>query len=161
MAAQPYRDETETEDVWLGMVSAVLGGPKVLGGSIPRNRLEVHAVLTEGLPNRAAVHLVEGLYRLPENDALIVIGFAPRSWQRHKGDTKGHLNTERSSRAWKFAEILAKATKVFGSQEEAERWLEQPATGLDRQRPVDLLKTQTGTELVEEFLERLEYGVYT
>ncbi|MBI2740596.1 MAG: DUF2384 domain-containing protein [Rhodospirillales bacterium] len=160
MAGLPHRDE-EDEWLWLGMVSAVVGGPKALGGSIPRNRLEVHTALTKGLPNKAAVHLVQGLHQLPENDVLNVIGFAARSWQRHKGDTKGHLNTERSSRAWKFAEILTKATKVFGSQEEAERWLDQPATGLNRQRPIDLLKTQTGTELVEEFLERLEYGVYT
>lgn len=159
MAAKPHRDEAENE--WLGMVSAVLGGATALGGSIPKNRLEVHAALTEGLPNKAAVHLVEGLYRLPENDALNVIGFAPRSWQRHKRNARGHLNAERSSRAWKFAEILTKATKVFGSQEQAERWLDQPAIGLNRQRPVDLLRTQTGTELVEEFLERLEYGVYT
>ncbi len=157
MAAQAYR----SEDEWVPMVSAILGGPKTLGGSIPRNRLEVHAALTQGLPNKAAVHLVEGLYRLPVDDALNAIGFAARSWQRHKSDTKGHLNAERSSRAWKFAEVLAKASKVFGSQEQAERWLDQPATGLNRQRPVNLLRTQTGTELVEEFLERLEYGVYT
>lgn len=160
MAAQSYRAEMFEEE-WLGMVSAVLGGPKMLGGSIPKNRLEVHATLTDGLPNKAAVRLVEGLHLIPLDDALDVIGFAARSWQRHKGDTKGHLNTERISRTWKFAEILTKATRVFGSQEEAERWLDQPATGLNRQRPVDLLKTQTGTELVEEFLERLEYGVYT
>ena len=143
------------------MISAMLGGPKILGGATPRNRLEVHAALTEGLPNKAAVYLVDGLYRLPVDDALNVIGFAARSWQRHKSDTKGHLNAERSSRAWKFAEVLAKATKVFGSQEQAERWLDEPATGLNRQRPVNLLRTQTGTELVEQFLERLEYGVYT
>lgn len=160
MAAQAYRDEA-FEDEWVPQVSALLGGPKVLGRSIPKSRLEVHAALTDGLPNKAAVHFLSDLHFLKVDDVINVMGFAPRSWQRHKGDTKGHLSAERSSRVWKFAEILAKATKVFGSQEEAERWLDQPATGLNRQRPVDLLKTQTGTELVEEFLERLEYGVYT
>jgi uncharacterized protein (DUF2384 family) len=30
-----------------------------------------------------------------------------------------------------FSEILAKATAVLGSQEEAERWLERPAIGLE------------------------------
>jgi putative toxin-antitoxin system antitoxin component (TIGR02293 family) len=61
----------------------------------------------------------------------------------------------------KFATILAKATEVFGSQEAAKRWLIEPAIGLDRKRPIDLLSTPTGAEMVEKFLGRLEYGVYT
>jgi uncharacterized protein (DUF2384 family) len=31
---------------------------------------------------------------------------------------------------------------------------------LNQRRPIDLLATTAGVELVEEFLERLEYGVY-
>jgi putative toxin-antitoxin system antitoxin component (TIGR02293 family) len=64
-------------------------------------------------------------------------------------------------RAWKFPEILAKATSVLGSQEEAERWLEHPAIGLNQRRPIEPLATPAGVELVETFLERLEYGAYT
>jgi putative toxin-antitoxin system antitoxin component (TIGR02293 family) len=70
------------------------------------------------------------------------------------------LTPEQSGRAWKFAEILAKATLLLGSQEEAERWLERPATGLDQQRPIDLLATPAGVAIVEDFLLRLEHGVY-
>jgi uncharacterized protein (DUF2384 family) len=33
--------------------------------------------------------------------------------------------------------------------------------GLDGARPVELLRTLQGAQLVTEFLERLEYGVYT
>ena len=49
---------------------------------------------------------------------------------------------------------------MLGSQAEAEQWLERPAIGLDRRRPIDLLATPAGIELVEDYLERLEYGVY-
>jgi putative toxin-antitoxin system antitoxin component (TIGR02293 family) len=63
-------------------------------------------------------------------------------------------------RTGKFAEILAKATTVFGSKQEAERWLEQPAIGLNQQRPVDLLVSPTGAQLVEDYLTRIEFGVY-
>jgi putative toxin-antitoxin system antitoxin component (TIGR02293 family) len=63
--------------------------------------------------------------------------------------------------AVKFAAILAKATDVLGSPEEAEQWLDRPQTSLDQQRPVDLLQTSGGVELVQDFLTRLEYGVYT
>ncbi len=60
-----------------------------------------------------------------------------------------------------FAEILAKATRVLGSQEEAEQRLKRPAIGLNRQRPIDLLTTPAGVKLVEDYLGRLEYDVYT
>ena len=82
-----------------------------------------------------------------------------RTWQRRR-DTPKPLSQEQSGRAWKFAEILTKATDVFGSQAQAEQWLERPAVGLDQRRPIDLLTTPAGVELVEEHLGRLEYGVY-
>jgi putative toxin-antitoxin system antitoxin component (TIGR02293 family) len=59
------------------------------------------------------------------------------------------------------AEILTRATSVFGSRTAAEAWLARPAVGLDQRRPVDLLTTPAGVELVESFLGRIEYGVYT
>jgi len=43
----------------------------------------------------------------------------------------------------------------------AEQWLERPAIGLDQWRPIDLMTTPAGLELVEDFLGRIEYGVYT
>jgi len=49
---------------------------------------------------------------------------------------------------------------VLGSQDEAEQWLERPAIGLNQRRPIDLLATAAGTEIVEDFLRRLECGVY-
>jgi putative toxin-antitoxin system antitoxin component (TIGR02293 family) len=61
----------------------------------------------------------------------------------------------------KFTQTLVRATAVFGSQQEAERWLEQPAIGLDQRRPIDLLATQAGAKIVEDFLTRVEFGVYT
>lgn len=83
-----------------------------------------------------------------------------RTFQRRKDAPDKPLSQEQSGRTWKFAEILAKATEVFGSQEEAEQWLERPAIGLDQRRPIDLLATPAGVELVEQYLTRLAYGVY-
>ena len=59
-----------------------------------------------------------------------------------------------------YADILAKAAKQLGTIEAAESWLAEPAMGLDQRRPIDLLSTPAGVQLVEEFLTRLEYGIY-
>jgi putative toxin-antitoxin system antitoxin component (TIGR02293 family) len=58
-------------------------------------------------------------------------------------------------------DILEQAIRIMGSKEGVEDWLRQPAIGLNQQRPIDLLTTIDGTKIVEEFLERIGYGVYT
>ncbi|MGY3077989.1 putative toxin-antitoxin system antitoxin component (TIGR02293 family) [Bradyrhizobium sp. LM6.10] len=79
-----------------------------------------------------------------------------RTFQRRKDAPDKPLSQEQSGRTWKFAEVLAKATDVFGSQEEAEQWLERPAIGLDERRPIDLLATPAGIELVQSRLRKFE-----
>lgn len=58
------------------------------------------------------------------------------------------------------AAVFAKAVEIFGSKEEAKLWLRRPALGLNDERPIDLLRSPEGKRLVQEFLDRLEHGVY-
>jgi putative toxin-antitoxin system antitoxin component (TIGR02293 family) len=145
---------------YLEDVSNLLGGRRVLGSSI-ESELDVHKLLDRGLPSAAVSRLLEKLRHIRFDEASEALGVSVRTLQRHKHEPVAHLDLEQSGRAWRFAEILAKATRVLGSQEEAEQWLKRPAIGLDRQRPVDLLTTPAGAKLVETYLGRLEYGVYT
>jgi putative toxin-antitoxin system antitoxin component (TIGR02293 family) len=118
-------------------------------------------MLLRGLPGKSAVHFLGSLSSLHGKVSVEkALGMSLRTFQRRKDMPIKPLSHEQSGRSWKFAEILAKATVVFGSQEEVEQWLERPATGLDRRRPIDLLATPAGVEPVEDFLERLEYSVY-
>ena len=39
--------------------------------------------------------------------------------------------------------------------------MRRPAIGLNQYRPVDLIETLDGLKQIEEFLDRLQYGVYT
>ena len=94
-------------------------------------------------------------------DGVCGVAVSVRTLQRHKNTPVVHLDVQQSGRTWKFAEILAKATRVLGSQDEAEQWLRRPAIGLDQKRPIDLLTTPAGVQLVEDYLGRLEYDVYT
>jgi putative toxin-antitoxin system antitoxin component (TIGR02293 family) len=95
------------------------------------------------------------------DEATEALGMSVRTLQRHKNMPVVLLDVQQSGRTWKFAEILAKATRVLGSQEAAEQWLKSPAIGLDQRRPIDLLTTPAGVKLVEDYLGRLEYDVYT
>jgi putative toxin-antitoxin system antitoxin component (TIGR02293 family) len=56
--------------------------------------------------------------------------------------------------------VLTKATEVLGGKEEAEQWLAAPAIGLDSRRPIDLMATPQGAEMVKTLLDQMAYGVY-
>ena len=144
----------------LAEVAGLLGAPHTLR-KVPRNPLEAHEMLLRGLPTKALTHLVQNLVLLRWDESFAkAVGMSQRTYQRHTSTSAKQLNPEQSGRTWKLAEILAKATAVFGSKKEAEQWLEQPAMGLNQRRPINLLATPAGVELVEDFLVRLEYGVY-
>jgi putative toxin-antitoxin system antitoxin component (TIGR02293 family) len=149
-------DEAEA----LRRVAALLGGARVLRRPL-RDPLDAHELLLRGLPAKALTCLIGNL-RVIRGAASLdkVLGMSLRTFQRRRDEPASLLTPEQSGRAWKFAEILAKATAIFGSQEDAERWIERPATGLNQRRPIDLMATPAGVALVEDFLERLEYGVY-
>ena len=145
---------------YLENVSTLLGGRTVLGSRII-SELDAHEMLHRGLPRAALSKLVDNLHVIQVDEASEALGMSVRTLQRHKNTPVVHLDVQQSGRTWKFAEILAKATHVLGSQEEAEQWLRSPAIGLDQKRPIDLLTTPAGVKLVEDYLGRLEYDVYT
>lgn len=139
---------------------SLLGGHKALRRKV-RTPLEAHELLTAGLPNKALLHLVDSLVLLNAARSLEkAIGMSIRTVQRKKEKPDEALDPQQSGRAWRFAELLAFASDVFGSQEAAEQWFDKPAIGLNRKRPVDLLSTPAGQDMVETYLEQLEYGVY-
>ena len=143
----------------LRKVADLLGGPRILSRRIT-SALDAHELLLDGLPGSALTHFVSHLLFIQTDSLEKAFGMSLRTFQRRKDAPDKPLSQEQSGRTWKFAEILAKATDVFGSQEDAEQWLERPAIGLDQRRPIDLLATPAGIELVEQYLTRLAYGVY-
>jgi putative toxin-antitoxin system antitoxin component (TIGR02293 family) len=145
----------------IAKVTELLGGQQVLRREL-EDSLQAHELLVHGLPSKALTHLVKTFVVLSWDDAFAkAIGMSQRTYQRHASTGAKLLSQEQSGRTWKLAEILAKATDVLGSREEAELWLERPAMGLNQRRPIDLMATPAGVEMVEDFLERLDYGVYT
>jgi putative toxin-antitoxin system antitoxin component (TIGR02293 family) len=137
----------------------LLGGARTLG-HVLNSALDTHEMLLQGLPEKALSRLVDNLVFIEWESLEKAVGMSLRTYQRRKERPEKPLSLEQSERVWKFAEILATASALLGSQEDAERWLKTPAVGLNQQRPIDLLTTRAGAELVENFLKQLEYGVY-
>ncbi|WP_245314068.1 antitoxin Xre/MbcA/ParS toxin-binding domain-containing protein [Bradyrhizobium elkanii] len=141
----------------LQKVADLLGGPRILSRRIT-SALDAHELLLDGLPGSALSHFV----RPPPLHSNSFAGKSLRNEPSHLSAAQGRSGqaAQPGAKRANLEVFLAKATDVFGSQEEAEQWLERPAIGLDQRRPIDLLVTPAGVELVEQYLTRLAYGVY-
>jgi len=140
--------------------AALLGGPKVLQVA-SLEMLDLHHAIVRGLRPATLVHLKKSLVHLSTADLGRALGVSERTILRHLEQSSGRLGVALGSRVWRLAQLLAHATTVFGGDEQAQRWLISSAMGLDGWRPIDLLQTDVGEELVNEFLGRLQYGVYS
>jgi putative toxin-antitoxin system antitoxin component (TIGR02293 family) len=151
-----------TADPGVGRVVDLLGGRATFERPFS-TALEAHESIQQGFPSRSLVVFVQRFPAIGREDTIDkVVGVSLRTLQRHKKPgARERLSREQSGKLYKAAEIVAKAVDVLGTPEAAERFLEEPAMALDGKRPIDLLSTPAGAELVEKHLGRLDYGVYT
>lgn len=139
----------------------LMGGQAVFADlPLGLGRTALHHAILEGVPGKALDCLAGNAVLLSPRQVSEAVGVSTRTLRRRKGAPEAALSPEQGGRALRFAELLARATSALGGQEAAERWFDTPAMGLDQHKPIDLLATQVGAQLVDEFLGRLEHGVY-
>lgn len=149
-------------DSRIGRAINLLGGETIVQANI-RGALDVHDLLFEGLPVSALRHLISKAKFLDDDETLrTAIGISLASLRRREGMlAPPRLNIEQSNSCWRFARMFAHAIDIMGSQEAAGAWMNKPVIGLINRKPIELLATAAGVDIVEEYLCRVEYGVHT
>lgn len=138
----------------------LLGGEALFGRPCS-TELDFHEIILGGLPAESLLSFLRRVPELARADSLAKVA-SVRTLQRRKNRAPaGKLTRAQSSRLYVSAKIVAEAIGVFGSVERAQRFLQAPAMALERRRPIDLLSTPAGVELVQGHLRRLSLGVYT
>lgn len=136
----------------------VAKGKKILLGSFRgMDGLKLHDLVMKGMRTAELKAMVDQ-YRVLDKSAIYgVLGVSERTMQRHSGGT---VSSVVSAAAVDLASITEQAAEVLGSMEEAERWLAQPAVAFKGRRPIDLVVTRQGADVVRNHLIRMDYGVY-
>jgi len=70
------------------------------------------------------------------------------------------LNKEITSHIIQLLELFQKGYKVFGT-DKFNLWIRTPNKVLSNNKPIDIMDTSIGIELIEEVLGRIAYGVYS
>jgi putative toxin-antitoxin system antitoxin component (TIGR02293 family) len=70
------------------------------------------------------------------------------------------LTPQQSAVAFQYAKVFEQATLVFGTQQLAEKWLSRPCRFLEGNVPLEMIDNSLGFQVVEDYLWRIQYGVY-
>lgn len=135
-----------------------LGGAQMadIKGSDLRSPLGVVKVVKRGLPYASAAHARAhlGLQR------KIFDSVIPRqTLSSTQKSPNNRLTTAQSEKLIRIARTYAMAEEAFGDRERGEHWMGAQNPALDDARPVELLDTAPGGELIEQMLGRMMYGV--
>lgn len=89
------------------------------------------------------------------------LGMSSRPRRNHQRTDGGvRLTAPQSAQAFQYAQMLERSILVFGTQASAEEWLGRPCRSLDGNVPLIMVENSIGAQVVDEYLRRIESGVY-
>ena len=127
-----------------------------LGVQAPVSEAEILRIVERRLAPAVIKRLISlGLER-GEIDAVII----PQRTLQHRRSRREKLTVDESDRVLRAIRVLSLAEAIYGSRERALAWLRKPNPRLDDRVPLSLLKTDTGSRIVEELLVQIDEGIF-
>jgi putative toxin-antitoxin system antitoxin component (TIGR02293 family) len=99
--------------------------------------------------------LMMGLRRSEIDETVI-----PSRTLQHRRSRREKLTLEESDRVLRIVRVLSFAEAVYGNRERALAWLRKPHARLEERAPLSLIKTDTGSRIVEELLIQVDEGMF-
>src|ERR1700721_546391 len=91
-----------------------------------------------------------------EIDAVVI----PSRTLQHRRSRREKLTVEESDRVLRVIRVLSLTESIYGSRQRALEWLRKPHVRLDGRAPLSLLKTDTGSRIVEEMIIQIDDGMF-
>lgn len=129
------------------------------------NWLGLKPPATEGeilriVEGRLAPSVIKRLVALGLQRTEIESAVIPLRTLQHRRSRREKLTVEESDRVLRVIRVLALAESVYGSRERALAWLRNLHPRLAGRTPLSLLKTDTGSRIVEELLIQIDEGMF-
>jgi putative toxin-antitoxin system antitoxin component (TIGR02293 family) len=132
-------------------VKAVLGLKEKIRNPLDLVELGGKGV-SKGAVSRLAKHLSIGLQEMAP---LLSVNL--RTIQRYNSEKV--FNRSVSERVLRIALVVSKGEEIFGSSDQFNIWLKEPNRAVADKKPLDLLISDFGIDLVLEELGRIEHGI--
>ncbi len=139
----------------LSQIIETLGGEKALGHPI-RSRMDFVELGDRGLTKSALSHLAKSL-SLSMKELARLLPVTERTLQRYSAQK--YLSRAVSEQALQIAQVAAAGFELFEDREKFLAWLSLPSAPLGGEKPLDLLRSRFGIELVLDELGRIDHGI--
>ncbi|MBE7563715.1 DUF2384 domain-containing protein [Acidithiobacillus sp. HP-6] len=124
------------------------------------NPLELAARIEAGLPN-SALTAIKATLGLTDYELAALLDLSPRTLHRLSKQPSGQLSLSVGDRLYRLARVLEQAEETFSDSDRIRCWLREPQFGLGGELPLHLLRTEVGSQAVQDLLGRIAYGVYS
>jgi putative toxin-antitoxin system antitoxin component (TIGR02293 family) len=84
----------------------------------------------------------------------------PARTLKHRHARREPLSRDESDKLARVVRIFDHAVRVFDGIERARTWLDEPKRRFDGRTPIEMLRTEIGARMVDEFLGQIEYGMF-
>jgi putative toxin-antitoxin system antitoxin component (TIGR02293 family) len=84
----------------------------------------------------------------------------PARTLKHRRARHEPLSRDESDKLARLVRIFDHAVRVFDGIDRARLWLNKPKRRFEGRTPIEMLRTETGGRLVEEFLIQIEHGMF-
>ena len=127
-----------------------------LGVREPRTEQELLEIVEQQLPTSSIKRLLALGVTRAEVDSVVI----PSRTLQHRRSRREKLTVEESDRVLRMMRALSQAEEVYESRERALRWLRRANPRLGNRTPLELLKTDAGSRIVEELLVQIDEGIF-
>jgi putative toxin-antitoxin system antitoxin component (TIGR02293 family) len=134
----------------------LLGGQTVINRQI-RHDFDLIEIAKEGLPKQALDALALQI-SFSTKEMAEVLNVSERTVQRYRDDQR--LDKDASAKLIRLAKLYELGEETFGSLTRFKGWMQSRIPALGGKRPVELLDTPLGYELIERELIYIEHGLF-
>lgn len=134
----------------------IMGGSAMISSSI-KNEFDLIALSRTGLP-KSTLAFLSKILNISKERMSELLHVSHRTIQRKKDHDL--ISVHSTEQVIEIAEVIAKGMDVFEDLDILQEWLHSPLESLNRQRPIALLDTSFGTNILLTELGRLEHGIF-
>lgn len=131
-----------------------------IGNWLGLQGIQQDASVLRAVEERLPTSLIQRLgdLGLDRNEIYAVV--IPARTLTHRKSRREKLTVEESDRVLRLLRVMAEAGAVYGSHEAGLDWLRQANPRLENRTPLSLLKTDTGSRMVEDLLVQIDEGMF-
>ena len=115
------------------------------------NKLEIGIPVT-------VIERIASYLDISVNELMIYLRISRSTWHRRK--KVGKLDFNLSDKVFQLSKLLEYAESVFGNKDKVRLWFKVPSIVFENRRPVELVGSLSGMNLINDELIRIEHGVY-